>query len=73
MGVQLLRLDEAAARLAVSRRQVDRLVAAGRLRAVRASEHATWRIPEDALEQFVAAMETNEPAYRSPKLRAVGS
>lgn len=72
MCSRLLKLDEAADLLACSRRTINRHVQSGRLRAVRVSENTTWRIPAAAIDEFIASMETNEPAYRSPRLRAVG-
>jgi excisionase family DNA binding protein len=68
-SVRLLRVPEAADRLGYSRRTVERLIATGRLRAVRLHEGAPWRVPADALDALVASMETNTPTHRS--LRAV--
>lgn len=71
MCTRLLKLDEAAELLACSRRQINRYVQTGQLRAVRVAENTTWRIPAAAIDEFVGSMQTNEPKYRSPKLRAV--
>jgi excisionase family DNA binding protein len=67
----LLKPAEAADRLGYSTRQIHRWIATGRLRAVRATPHAQWRVPVEALAEFQASCETNEPGFRRP-LRAVG-
>ena len=51
----LLRLDEAARALGVSRATLYRLIAAGRLRAVRVGR--ATRIPARELERFVRELE----------------
>lgn len=74
MAEQLLTISEVAARLGYSPRQIQRLVAAGRIRAVRVTEVSHWRVREDDLARFVASLETNDPTYRrlgDPPLRAV--
>lgn len=64
----LLTIPEAADRLAVSRRTVERHVATGRLRAVRPGPGAHWRISTDDLARFVSTWEDNQPTHR--RLRA---
>jgi excisionase family DNA binding protein len=46
------RLDEAAAQLGVSRREVQRLIAAGELRSVKAGR--VRLVPRDAIAEFLA-------------------
>jgi excisionase family DNA binding protein len=53
--MKLLTVDAVAERLGISSVTVRRLIAAGRLPAVRPSPR-TVRIPEDAVEAFVKAM-----------------
>ena len=60
----LLTVPQAAERLAVSRRTVERWIAAGRLRAVRPQHGSPWRVRTDDLERFVSTWDTNEPTYR---------
>ena len=72
MSVQLLTVNEVAARLRYTPRHTRRLIATGALPAVRISESAPWRVREVDLEQFIASWETNEPSYRPPRrLQAV--
>jgi excisionase family DNA binding protein len=59
---RLYSVANAAKRLDYSREHVYRLVRSGRLRAVRLEEGAPWRIPEDALEELIASMDTNRGA-----------
>lgn len=66
---QLFTVPEVAGRLRYSRRQVDRLIASGRLRAIRIGPAAHWRVREDDLERFLSGLETNEPTYRRPAAR----
>lgn len=53
MTVQLLRIDEAAARLGVHRSHVYRLINTGQLRKTHIGTRGT-RIPEDAIAELVA-------------------
>jgi excisionase family DNA binding protein len=58
--VRLLNLDTVAERLAVSRRTVEKLIAAGELRTVRFGRAV--RVTEQALAQLVAARERRRVA-----------
>jgi excisionase family DNA binding protein len=58
----LLRVDEAAAALGVSRASMYRLLAAGRLRAVRVGR--STRIPAAELERFVAGLQQEQEDVR---------
>lgn len=58
---RLLRVAEAAERLAYSRTVVQELIRSGRLRAVRISQHADWRVPDDAIAEFIASLPDNGP------------
>jgi excisionase family DNA binding protein len=53
MGSVLLRIPDVAAKLSVSRSEVYRLIALGRLPAVRLSERVL-RVPAEAIEALVA-------------------
>ena len=70
--VVLLRVVEVATSLAVSTSTVRRLCASGLLRALRVgtpgSKRPTWRIPEEALEEFVE----DGLRDRSPPLATTG-
>lgn len=61
MTVRLLKVSEVADRLGYSARQVQRLIAVGRLRAVRLGEGSPWRVDEADLGRFVRSMEDNRP------------
>jgi excisionase family DNA binding protein len=58
-GARLLTVPQAAERLAYSRATVNRLIRAGRLRAVRIGAGSPWRIPEDAIGEFIAQLDSN--------------
>jgi excisionase family DNA binding protein len=62
MSGRLLKPTEAAERLAYSKATVYEFIRAGRLRAVRTGPGADWRIPEDALDEFVASLDSNQAA-----------
>lgn len=57
---RLLNVHEAAKRLSYSRATVHRLIRAGRLRAVRISEGSPWRIPTDAIDEFIDSLDSNQ-------------
>jgi excisionase family DNA binding protein len=58
---ELLTLDQAAARLQVSRRTLSRLMASGQVRVVRFTQRSV-RIKSTELEAFVAACERRSRA-----------
>ena len=61
--VQLLTVPEVAARLRVSQAKVWSLTGSGRLRSVKID--SSRRVPEDALEEFVAGLPTDVPGPRA--------
>lgn len=58
-SARLLTVPQAAERLAFSRATVHRLIRAGRLRAVRLGQGSPWRVPEDAIGEFIEQCDTN--------------
>jgi excisionase family DNA binding protein len=61
---RLLTVPQAAAELGFCRRTVERWIAAGRLRAVRIGPGHPWRVPVEAIDAFIAGLDSNEPTYR---------
>lgn len=59
MSARLLTVKEAAVRLAYSKTTTYELIRAGRLRAVRLGQGAEWRVPEDAIGEFIDTLDTN--------------
>ena len=57
---RLLKPAEAAERLAYSKASVYEFIRSGRLRAVRAGEGGDWRVPENALVEFIDSLESNQ-------------
>lgn len=64
MCARLHRIPEAAELLGFSTRQTYRWIRAGRLRAVRVKPGSPWRIPDDALAEFIESLEDNQPTGR---------
>ena len=60
---RLLRVEEAAERLAYSTTVVYRLIRAGRLRAVRLGPGSPWRVPDDAIGEFIDSLDDNSPGW----------
>jgi excisionase family DNA binding protein len=61
---RLLTVPQAAEALGHSRRTVERWIAAGQLRAVRVGPRHPWRVPTEAVEEFIRGLETNAPTVR---------
>lgn len=59
MSARLLTVREAADRLAYSKSVTYELIRAGRLRAVRISEASDWRVPDDAIAEFIDSLDSN--------------
>lgn len=59
---RLLKPGEAAERLAYSKASVYEFIRSGRLRAVRTGPGSDWRVPEDALAEFVQSLDSNQVA-----------
>lgn len=67
---RLLRVPEVAERLGFSTRTVYLLIRSGRLRAVRlGASGSSWRVVEEDLANFIAALESNDVDWRSGRLR----
>lgn len=69
MVARLYRIPEAAERLGFSVATTYRWIRAGRLRAVRMGPGSPWRIPDDAIAEFIESLEDNQPTGR---VRLVG-
>lgn len=58
MTTQLLRVPEAAERLAVHPKTVWREIRAGHLRAIKV--RSEWRVPADAIDEYIEQAESNQ-------------
>lgn len=63
MADRLLTISQAAERLAFSKATVHRLIRAGRLRAVRLGPGSHWRVPDDAIAEFIDTLDDNSPGW----------
>lgn len=59
-STRLLTVQEAADRLAYRKSKVYELIRAGQLRAVRTHAGAHWRVPEDAIPEFIDSLDSNQ-------------
>lgn len=62
MTQRLLTVREAAERLSYNKTVVYELIRSGRLRAVRITETAEWRVPDDAIPEFIDGLPDNQEA-----------
>ena len=66
---RLLRVPEVAERLGFSKATVYLLIRSGRLRAVRLGDGSPWRVVEEDLASFIAALDSNDVDWRSGRRR----
>lgn len=64
MAERLLRVGEVAERLAYSKTVVHQLIRAGRLRAVRLGPGSPWRVPDEAIGEFIDSLDDNTEGWR---------